>query len=106
MNWFLNRSTRTKLLLSFGLITALLAMIAGAAWWTLETVSVNQRLAIDLTTISDNFNKQRVSVLTMRQALKDTMIMLVPMFLVLALLIVWPQVALFVPSLVSPEFLK
>jgi hypothetical protein len=32
--------------------------------------------------------------------------MLVPMFLVLALLIVWPQVALFVPSLVSPEFLK
>jgi TRAP-type C4-dicarboxylate transport system permease large subunit len=42
----------------------------------------------------------------MRQALKDTMIMLVPMFLVLALLIVWPQVALFVPSLVSPEFLK
>ncbi|HEV2565619.1 MAG TPA: TRAP transporter large permease [Microvirga sp.] len=47
-----------------------------------------------------------VAGIPMRQALKDTMIMLVPMFLVLALLIVWPQVALFVPSLVSPEFLK
>jgi TRAP-type C4-dicarboxylate transport system permease large subunit len=47
-----------------------------------------------------------VAGIRMRQALKDTMIMLVPMLLVLALLIVWPQVALFVPSLVSPEFLK
>jgi hypothetical protein len=28
------------------------------------------------------------------------------MLLVLALLIVWPQVALFVPSLVSPQFLN
>jgi tripartite ATP-independent transporter DctM subunit len=47
-----------------------------------------------------------VAGISLREALKDTMIMLVPMLLVLALLIVWPQVALFVPSLVSPEFLR
>jgi tripartite ATP-independent transporter DctM subunit len=47
-----------------------------------------------------------VAGIRMRQALKDTMIMLIPMILVLALLIVWPQIVLFVPSLISPEFLK
>ncbi len=39
-------------------------------------------------------------------ALKDTMIMLLPMLAVLALLIMWPDVALFLPSLISPEFLR
>ncbi len=38
--------------------------------------------------------------------LKDTMIMLMPMIGVLVLVIVWPQVSLFVPSLISPDFLK
>jgi hypothetical protein len=32
--------------------------------------------------------------------------MLLPMLAVLALLIMWPQVALFLPSLISPEFLR
>jgi tripartite ATP-independent transporter DctM subunit len=39
-------------------------------------------------------------------ALKDTLIMLVPMLGVLALVIVWPDVALFLPKLISPEFLR
>ena len=39
-------------------------------------------------------------------ALKDTMIMLLPMLAVLALVIVWPDVALFLPKLISPEFLR
>ena len=39
-------------------------------------------------------------------ALKDTVIMLMPMLVVLALVIVWPDVALFLPRLISPEFLK
>ena len=39
-------------------------------------------------------------------ALKDTMIMLVPMLMVLAAVIMWPQVSLFLPGLISPEFLK
>jgi tripartite ATP-independent transporter DctM subunit len=39
-------------------------------------------------------------------ALKDTIIMLIPMLGVLALIIVWPDVALFLPKLISPEFLR
>jgi len=38
--------------------------------------------------------------------LKDTLIMLMPMFGVLILVILWPQVTLFVPGLISPEFLR
>ena len=38
--------------------------------------------------------------------LKDVLIMLVPMFVVLALCIVWPDVVLILPQLISPEFLK
>ena len=47
-----------------------------------------------------------VAGIPMKAALKDTMIMLLPMLGVLALLIVWPQVALFIPGLVSPQFLN
>ena len=39
-------------------------------------------------------------------ALKDTMIMLLPMLGVLLLVIFWPDVVLFLPKIVSPEFLK
>jgi len=39
-------------------------------------------------------------------AIKDTMIMLMPMLAVLVLVIVFPQVVLFLPGLISPEFLK
>ncbi len=39
-------------------------------------------------------------------ALKDTCIMILPMLGVLALIIVWPDVVLFIPKLISPEFLK
>ena len=42
----------------------------------------------------------------MIDALKDVLIMLIPMLGVLVLVIVWPQVVLFLPSLISPEFLK
>jgi TRAP-type C4-dicarboxylate transport system permease large subunit len=38
--------------------------------------------------------------------LKDVMIMLMPMLGVLLLVIVWPQVSLFLPGLISPQFLK
>jgi tripartite ATP-independent transporter DctM subunit len=47
-----------------------------------------------------------IAGIRMREALRDTLIMLLPMLAVLALLILWPQVALFIPSLVSPEFLR
>jgi len=41
-----------------------------------------------------------------RDALKDTGIMLIPMFMVLGLVILWPKVSLFLPGLISPEFLR
>jgi tripartite ATP-independent transporter DctM subunit len=42
----------------------------------------------------------------MIDALKDTMIMLVPMLGVLVLVILWPDVVLFLPKMISPEFLN
>ncbi len=39
-------------------------------------------------------------------ALKDTCIMLLPMLAVLALIILFPSIVLFLPSLISPEFLN
>jgi tripartite ATP-independent transporter DctM subunit len=47
-----------------------------------------------------------VAGMRMADALKDTFIMLMPMLAVLLLIIVWPAVVLFLPSLVSPEFLN
>lgn len=47
-----------------------------------------------------------VAGVPLRFALKDTMIMLVPMILVLAAMIVWPEIPLFLPRLIAPELLK
>jgi TRAP-type C4-dicarboxylate transport system permease large subunit len=47
-----------------------------------------------------------IAGMRIRDAIKDTMIMLIPMFVVLGLVIVWPKVSLFLPSLISPEFLR
>ena len=47
-----------------------------------------------------------VAGMRMIDALKDTLIMLIPMFGVLVLVIVWPDFSLFLPKIVSPEFLK
>jgi tripartite ATP-independent transporter DctM subunit len=42
----------------------------------------------------------------LRYALKDTIIMLVPMLIVLAAVIIWPSVSLFLPRLIVPDMLK
>ncbi len=47
-----------------------------------------------------------VAGMRVRDAIKDTMIMLIPMLLVLALVIMWPSVSLFLPSLISPDMLR
>src|SRR4051812_12323244 len=47
-----------------------------------------------------------VAKVRLRYALKDTLIMLAPMLIVLASLIVWPELILILPRLISPEFLK
>jgi TRAP-type C4-dicarboxylate transport system permease large subunit len=47
-----------------------------------------------------------VAGVPLRYALKDTLIMLVPMMVVLAAMIIWPDIALFLPRLIAPELLK
>ncbi len=47
-----------------------------------------------------------IAGMRMIDALKDTIIMLMPMLGVLVLVIVWPEVVLFLPKLISPEFLR
>ena len=47
-----------------------------------------------------------VAKVPLKFALKDTLIMLVPMMLVLAACILFPEIPLFLPRLISPEFLK
>src|SRR5436189_1302263 len=47
-----------------------------------------------------------VAGVRLRYALKDTMIMLVPMILVLAAIIIWPEIPLLLPRLIAPELLK
>jgi len=47
-----------------------------------------------------------VAGMRMIDALKDTLLMLIPMVGVLVLVIVWPDFSLFLPRIVSPEFLK
>ncbi len=47
-----------------------------------------------------------VAGMRMVDVLKDTFIMLIPMLGVLALVILWPDLVLFLPRLLSPEFLQ
>jgi tripartite ATP-independent transporter DctM subunit len=47
-----------------------------------------------------------VANVPIRFALKDTLIMLVPMVLMLAAIIIWPEIPLILPRLVAPELLK
>jgi tripartite ATP-independent transporter DctM subunit len=47
-----------------------------------------------------------IAKLRMIDVLRDVTIMLMPMLGVLVLVIVWPKLVLFLPSLISPEFLK
>ncbi len=47
-----------------------------------------------------------VAGVRLRYALKDTMIMLIPMLLVLVGIILWPGITLLLPNLISPELVK
>jgi tripartite ATP-independent transporter DctM subunit len=47
-----------------------------------------------------------VAGIRIRDAIKDTVIMLLPMLFVLGLVIVWPKLSLLLPGLISPDFLK
>jgi len=47
-----------------------------------------------------------VAKVPLKFALKDTAIMLVPMLLMLAAIIIWPEIPLILPRLIAPELLK
>ena len=47
-----------------------------------------------------------VAGVRLRYALKDTIIMLIPMIVVLIALCIWPDIALLLPRLIAPELLK
>jgi len=47
-----------------------------------------------------------VAKVPIRFALKDTMIMLIPMLLMLAAIIIWPEIPLTLPRIFAPELLK
>jgi len=47
-----------------------------------------------------------VAKVPLKFALKDTLIMLVPMLLMLAAIIIWPEIPLILPRLVAPELLR
>jgi tripartite ATP-independent transporter DctM subunit len=47
-----------------------------------------------------------IAKVRLRYALKDTLIMLVPMLVVLAMLIIWPEIVLVLPRLIRPDFLN
>src|SRR4051812_40352927 len=47
-----------------------------------------------------------IAKVPLKFALKDTLIMLIPMMVVLAACIVWPDIVLVLPKLISPEYLK
>ncbi|CAN0392749.1 unnamed protein product, partial [Phaeothamnion confervicola] len=47
-----------------------------------------------------------VAKVPLKFALKDTMIMLIPMLLVLCAIIIWPEIPLLLPRWVSPDLLK
>jgi tripartite ATP-independent transporter DctM subunit len=48
----------------------------------------------------------RIANMRLGEVMRDVMLMLLPMIGVLVLVIVWPQLVLFLPGLISPEFLK
>ena len=47
-----------------------------------------------------------VAKVPIKFALKDTMIMLMPMLAMLAAIIIWPEIPLILPKLIAPELLK
>ncbi len=48
----------------------------------------------------------KIAEMRLADAFKDVMLMLIPMIGVLVLIVIWPQLVLFLPGLISPEFLK
>lgn len=71
MNWFLNRSTRAKIVFSFGLIFSLLVIITGISLYDIWTIKGSQRDVVykdfrqtfDLMQVRSNLNRARAQIL-------------------------------------------
>lgn len=73
MKWFLDLTTRGKLVLGFGLMLAFLAAIIAVAYWSIASVQASQRTlyeedfanAVDLLNMRSNQNGMRAALLSM-----------------------------------------
>ena len=65
MNWFINLKTRTKLILGFGLIIILLALVISVAYYALVAVKRDYGLTASVARLESNLNAQRASLLAM-----------------------------------------
>jgi len=80
MQWFLNLSTRSKLLFEFGLMILFLAMVTTLSYWVTRTMLQAQRdlyerdflTAFELMDLRANQNGMRAEVLTMMSLTKRT----------------------------------
>lgn len=71
MDWFLNRSTRAKIVFSFGLIFSLLVIITGISLYDIWTIKGSQRDVVykdfrqtfDLMQVRSNLNRARAQIL-------------------------------------------
>ncbi|MDB6134528.1 MAG: chemotaxis protein [Verrucomicrobiales bacterium] len=63
MNWFINLKTRTKLLLGFGCINLLLAVVAAVTFHALLDIQTDYDVTTDLSHLESNIQTQRGSLL-------------------------------------------
>jgi methyl-accepting chemotaxis protein WspA len=65
MNWFINLKTRTKLILGFGLVIVLMAIVIGVAYDALVTLQRDYGITASSARLESNLNVQRVAVFSM-----------------------------------------
>ena len=65
MNWFTNLKTRTKLILGFGSITLMLAVVVMVAYRALTAAQLGYGMTADIARLESNINAQRAALLAM-----------------------------------------
>lgn len=63
MNWFVNLPTRSKLFFSFGLLIVLVAVVVGAALWSLSTILQLHKTSLTLVELRSDQNRQEARLL-------------------------------------------
>ena len=65
MNWFNNLGTSAKLLIGFGLVVALIAVLGITSWLATDSMERASRIAVQSSELENNLNEDRAVVLTM-----------------------------------------